>query len=235
MRDRLIKVLNVGMASYSGSHKWEIGKWYSVDGKIEMCHNGFHGSRNAVDAMLYFSPEYICFADVRGDSIIHENKECWQSMRIASAYRWRKEDSVKLAIYATRLTIGIWEESYPDDNRPQEAIDAAERWLENPTKKNAYAADAAAYAARDAADAADSAYVTDADHAALVLMAARAAMAASHVAWAAYAANLDDTTRAATYAVCAVDAIDTASTTSGEAKTKCHDYVMAIVDGDGIV
>lgn len=69
---------------------------------------------------------------------------------------------IRYAIYAAEKVIKIFEEEYPDDNRPREAIRAAKRYLKNPTKKNANAADAAdaadaAYAAAYAADAADAA------------------------------------------------------------------------------
>jgi len=96
----------------------------------------------------------------------HWNYRCWLMIRLLS-----NKNQVKIAIYSAKLVLPIFEERYPNDDRPRKAIDAA----------YAAAADAAAYAA--AADvAADAAY---ADAAA---SAARAAASAAYAAYAAYAA-----------------------------------------------
>ena len=89
-----------------------------------------------------------------GASHKSHDKECFQKMRIVKAYRWTKEDSVKLAIFAAELVIDIFEKQYPDDKRPRMAIEAAKKWLDNPTADTARAAAdaaAAAYAAYAAA------------------------------------------------------------------------------------
>ena len=69
-----------------------------------------------------------------------------------------KENRIKYAIYAANQVIKIYEDKYPDDKIPREAINAAKRYLKNPTEENrsaAYAAaNAAAYAAAYAANAA---------------------------------------------------------------------------------
>ena len=65
-----------------------------------------------------------------------------------------KEQSVKIAIYASEQVIGIFEKKYPKDDRPRKAIEAAKAYLKNPCDKTAaaaHAAYAAAYAAADAA------------------------------------------------------------------------------------
>jgi len=111
---------------------------------------------------------------------------------------------VKIAIYAAKLCVEDYKNKYPEDKRPEAAIAAAEKWLENPSEENARAADAAAYAAEAAADAAATADATidatAAAHAARaaavdVTYAAYAAAAAARVA-AVYAACADNTTRA---------------------------------------
>ena len=67
-------------------------------------------------------------------------------MRIIKTFKWDKKKSVKLAIFAAEQVIDIFEKEYKNDKRPRWAIQAAKRWLKNPTEKNAYAA-YAAYAA----------------------------------------------------------------------------------------
>ena len=71
-------------------------------------------------------------------------------MRIVESWEWTKEDSVKLAVYAAELVIGIYEKRYPNDDRPRKAIKAAKAYLKNPSDSAANAA-YVAYAAANAA------------------------------------------------------------------------------------
>lgn len=63
----------------------------------------------------------------------------------------KKTDKVRYAIYAASLVLHIFEEKYPDDKRPRKAIQAAKKYVKNPTQKNAADAAAADAAADDAA------------------------------------------------------------------------------------
>lgn len=81
---------------------------------------------------------------------------------------------VSYAVYAAELVLPIYEKKYPEDKRPRNAIEAAKKCIDNPSKENKKAAADAAYAAyttaadsyasyaADAAayDAADAAYTT---------------------------------------------------------------------------
>jgi hypothetical protein len=105
-----------------------------------------------------------------------------------------KEQAVKIAIYSAELVLHIYEEKYPEDDRPRKAIEAAKEYLETRGTHAAAAADAAhaahaaAYAAHTAAyaaHAADAAYAAAAAHAAY----ADAAYAAAAVGAAADAAG----------------------------------------------
>ena len=74
-----------------------------------------------------------------------------------------------MAIFSAELVLHIFEEKYPEDKRPRLAIEAAKKWLVNPSKETAAAAAAAAaaaYAAYAAADAAYAAAAADAANAA---------------------------------------------------------------------
>ena len=97
-----------------------------------------------------------------------------------------KPQRVRYAIYAAEQVIHIFENKYPNDNRPRKAIKAAKAWVTHPMEKNLAAA-AAADAAADAAYAAASADAAAA--AAADAYAASADAAASAAAYAAYAAN----------------------------------------------
>jgi hypothetical protein len=101
------------------------------------------------------------------------------------------------------------------ENRPLAAIEAAERWAENPTEENRVGANAAAYAADAAADAAyaaaDAAYAVANAAAYAAYAVANAAAAAAYVAaYAAYAAaNAADAAAYVAYA--AANAADAAA------------------------
>ena len=83
---------------------------------------------------------------------------------------FNKIQKIKYAIYAARQVLHIFENEYPDDDRPRKAIKSAENYIcdrNNSAAAHAYAADAAYDAAYDAAhSAADAAYAAaDSAHA----------------------------------------------------------------------
>ena len=122
----------------------------------------------------------------------------------------RKRGQVKFAILCAKAVLHIFEDKFPSDTRPREAIEAAESWL----KGAATYAHTAAYAAHAAADdAADAAYAaSDADDAA---DAAHTAAYAAHTA--AYAADA-----AADAADAAADAAHTAAYAADAANTAAY-------------
>jgi hypothetical protein len=97
------------------------------------------------------------------------------------------DQQIKYAVFAAEQVINIYEEKYPDDKRPREAIEAAKKYLGDKTEQNKKAADAA-YAAAHAAHAAHAANAA-AYAAYAAANAADAANAANAAAYAAYAAN----------------------------------------------
>jgi hypothetical protein len=83
-------------------------------------------------------------------------------------------EKIRLAIYSANSVLHIYEEQYPEDKRPREAIKAVRKYLKESPLKNkkaaahaadaaAHAADAAAHAAAHAADAAADAATYAAD------------------------------------------------------------------------
>ncbi len=111
------------------------------------------------------------------------------------------KQQVTYAAFAAKQVLALFEEKYPNDKRPREAIEAALRFAEHPTPENrdaayaaacaaanAYAANAAANAAYAAAYAAANAYAAYAAAANAAYAAAYAANAAANAATAATAA-----------------------------------------------
>jgi len=71
-------------------HRWEIGKRYSVKGKIKLCKNGFHCYQHPYLAVLH-NPIYGNYGDgarlfeveVSGQHAVDgQMKECWRFMRL---------------------------------------------------------------------------------------------------------------------------------------------------------
>jgi len=117
------------------------------------------------DYSQHWSVQKSNLVNLEGDS----NTLSWDIKPIESD---PKKVNLLHAIYCAEAVLSIYEERYPNDNRPRAAIEAAKACLKNPTKENkdivydaaayagyagydaAYAADAAAYAAAYAAYAA---------------------------------------------------------------------------------
>ena len=112
-------------------------------------------------------------------------------------------NKIKYAVFAARKVLSIFEKQYPKDLRPRLALEAAEKFISDPSEINkdtacaaadaaydaARAATAAAYAAAAAAAAAADATAADyaAAYAAHAAASAAAAYAAAHADAAAYA------------------------------------------------
>ena len=153
------KFLRTGLKSDYGNFKWKLNKW-EKETDISICNRGFHCSDTILQALGYVKGEILAQVEVGGKSIIETDKSAWEEMRIVKAYNWTKKDSVALSIFAAELCIENFEKIFPNDKRPREAIEAAKKWLANPTKKNESAAwSAAESAARSAWSAAESAVI----------------------------------------------------------------------------
>jgi hypothetical protein len=111
----------------------------------------------------------------------------WSSWFITRIMNKRRR--VMYVIYAAEQVIDIYEERYPGDRRPREAINAAKEYLKNPCKRTKVAAATAADAAYAAYAAADVVYAAAAAFAAFVAASSVAFAAASSVAFAVDAAE----------------------------------------------
>ena len=192
------KFLRTGYKSEYGNQTWKLGKWYTFDGELYMCNAGFHCSKGIYQAFSFVQGKYLAEVEVKGKHLSETDKECWEKMRVVKVWKWTKKDSVAFAIYSASLVLKIYEDKYPNDDRPRKAIEAAQTWLKNPTEKNRVAAwaagDAAGAAWAAAGDAAWAARAAAGDVAGAA-WAARAALAAAwaagDAAWAALYKKLD--------------------------------------------
>lgn len=147
----LFKAMRKNLYSHYKRKRWQIGKWYKVKGELSMCSNGFHASERIIDSMQYVPMEVLAKVEVRGKYLKQSDKQCWEEMRIIKAWKWEKKDSVALAIYVASLVLRNFEKECPGNKRPRKAIQAAKRWLKEPTEQNRSAARSAAWSAESAA------------------------------------------------------------------------------------
>ena len=117
------------------------------------------------------------------EKLIEEDHLDWANWLLSRAFTTKRQ-RVQYAVFAAEQVLHLFEDRYPEDKRPRNAIGAAKRWLED---ESAAAADADAYAYADAAYAAY-AYAADAAAAADAYADAADADAAADAAYAAAAA-----------------------------------------------
>ena len=101
-------------------HKWELNRWYKIDGELEICRNGFHCSNNFIDAMSFVPPGYVALVEVRGECVKGGNKSVYEEMKIIRWKKWTKKDEIALTIFAAELVLP---NKFLDDNRPRTAIE----------------------------------------------------------------------------------------------------------------
>ena len=153
-RYKFLREIDNKIKSENGNCGWKIGEWKEYGGNLDMCHSGFHCSKKVYQAFSYVQGEILAEVEVGGDKIIGDDKEVYSKMKIVKAWKWRKEDSVSLAIYSAKLCLKNFEKVYPDDKRPRQAIEAAINYLKEPTEENMSAARSAWSAAESAAESA---------------------------------------------------------------------------------
>ena len=202
--------------------EWTVGEYrknaYPV---VKEC-EGLNCCRHIGDAMGYVECEVLAEVVVRGKVIAGEDKITAQEMKILRAWKWSKIDSVELAIYTAELVIGYYEENYPNDKRPREAIEAAKAYVKDPAYASAYAASAyAAYAASAAYAAYDAAYAASA---------ASASAAYASAAYAAYAASAYAASAASAYASAAYTSKEDREKAREETKTKIDKWIIARIE-----
>ena len=170
------KWLKQDMRSKNGNQKWEFDTWVKHEGELKLCENGLHASDNALDSLEYIYGDRWFIVEARGTILKDEDKFVASEMRLVKELDVKKI-LVPFACFAARRCLKFFEEKYPNDSRPRNAIEAAEKYIKNPSEKNRAAADAAVEAAAKAA-------WTAARAATKAARAARAA-AAGTAAWAA--------------------------------------------------
>jgi hypothetical protein len=197
------KWLNPNRTTIYQHVKWpkRVGAW-TPDETPELCKSGWHLATHQGIAERMQRDAVLWIAEGRGACDSAHGKVAFTSARLVSAVGMlTRVIAVQWAAECAQRVLKHYEDRYPNDKRPREAIDAALRWAKDPSEANR---DAAAYAAYVAyvANAAHVAHVAHyAFNAAGNAAAYAAADAAAYAAYAAYvAAAAADAVAAAHYA-----------------------------------
>jgi hypothetical protein len=159
----------------------------------------------------------LWIAEGRGEFVAAGDKVAFSSARLVSQVGTLTQIiAVQWAAECAKRVLRHYEDRYPEDKRPREAIQAALKWTKDPTEANHAAAGGGVAAAANAANAAN----TYAAYAA-VGAAAYAANAAAYAAYAAYAAATNAADAAAAYGA------DAAATNAADAAYAAYAYADA--------
>ena len=143
------------LKSKNGDIQWTPGEWVKHTGELNVCSSGLHACKDPVDSLSYIYGDRWYQAEARGEIVTEGDKFCASEMRIL------KEIPItviqRFAIDCAERTLKNFEDKYPEDKRPREAIEAAKKYLEDPTEENQSAAWSAGSAAWSAAWSAESA------------------------------------------------------------------------------
>lgn len=150
------KVTNLdGTPYHGGSGRWHLpkgskpGKWMPKITPVVACKSGYH--LVTIDQLLNWLGPTIWIAEGKGEHLKQKDKHVFSEARLVQMTHWNKDSARLFAADCAERVLHIFEERYPTDSRPREAINAARMGI---TGEVAAAAAAYAYAYADADDAA---------------------------------------------------------------------------------
>jgi hypothetical protein len=187
------KVLRTDLTPYhGGSGQWTVGEWMPAIDNPERCDRGYH----LIDRehLIEWLGPAIHPAEGRGAFGSDDGKTTFAEAKIEPALaNWTERTARLFACDCAERVLPVFEDKYPNDERPRQAIAMARRFANDKAPdEELTAARAAAWAAWDAAW--DAALVAQDTVGAVALAAARDA------AWAAALAAARDADRAAAWA-----------------------------------
>lgn len=127
------------------------GKWLPKVAAIELCVSGYHACKK--EHVIEWMNAQMFEVELRGDIFEGDEKDVSQQMRfVKKINKWNDKNAALAACDIAEIVVPIWNKHYPDDKRPQNAIDTARRFARGKaTKEELAAAWAAAWAAARAA------------------------------------------------------------------------------------
>ena len=147
-----------GIPANGGTGAWFLpkgkrpGKWMPKIDDIELCESGYHGCRR--QDLVHWLGEEIYEVEYKGSVIVGDNKVVGEQARlIRKIDTWNDRTARLFAADCAEKVLYIWEEKYPDDDRPKMCIEAVRSFANGKIGKDELAAAGAAawYAAGSAA------------------------------------------------------------------------------------
>jgi len=124
------------------------GKWSTKVDRLEICERGWHYT--TLEHLLNWLQAEIYEIETRGAILGGDDKSAAQQIRLVrKVENWNERTARLFACDCAEHVQHIWRKGYPDDNRPQAAIDTARKFANG--EATAEEMDAAGDAARDAA------------------------------------------------------------------------------------
>ena len=176
-----------------------VGEWTAKETPV-LCESGWHGveEKDVLTHLPYETGAQLWEVEVKGKRLKGDDKFCAAQMRLVRLVGVTTEQNLRLfACDCAEDVLHVFEEKYPDDNRPRQAIEVARRFANgeatreelNAAVSAARLAYSAAYSAYSAArSAADSAYLAYLAYSAADSAARSAAYSAADSAYLAYSA-----------------------------------------------
>ena len=160
-RERLYKVLQTnGLCYHGGTREWSLptrnedgtwtpGEWMpAIVGELVPCKNGYHLC-NAAQLLAEWLGPAIFEAEYRGDRVDANDKCVVREARLLRRLKWDERVARLFACDCAERVLPLYEERYPEDKRPRQAIEAARRFANG---EATYEELAAAWAAAWASD-----------------------------------------------------------------------------------
>jgi len=134
--EMLFKIINEnGTPCHGGWGKWSLphnkqpGDWMPpVKGKLIACENGYHLCREG-DLIKWLGPA-IFEAEYRGERLDTGNKIVVRQARLLRRLNWDERIARHFACDCAEEVLHLYEQKYPDDLRPRQAIEVARRYAD---------------------------------------------------------------------------------------------------------
>ena len=143
------RFVDASLKSVNGGTQWVVGEWQKQEGELSLCGNGLHACQEPYDSLSNIYGSKWFRAEARGEMLHSDDKFCASEMRLVEEIPVRVIH--QWAVDCAYRVLHLYEEKYPDDKRPREALEAAQAWIDDPTEENREKLAAARAAARDAA------------------------------------------------------------------------------------
>lgn len=105
---------------------WEPGEWSEeITGELKPCKIGYHVCRD--EDLLAWLGEEIYECEVGGSVVECEGKVVVGRVRLLRKARWGIKEAISFAADCAGRVLHFYENKYPEDRRPREAIEAARK------------------------------------------------------------------------------------------------------------